>query len=113
MARGVKKLSARTAAARIKPGRHSDGAGLYPHDSKSGETLMRRWMFRFVWQGKVREMGLGPASTVSPARARELADAARRDVAESRNPIAAREATRKAQSSMPTFGQIADALASR
>lgn len=67
-------------------------------------------MFRFVWQGKVREMGLGPASTVPLARARELADVARRDVAEGRNPITAREATRKVQSAMPTFGQMADVV---
>ena len=108
MGRGVKKLSARTAATLMKPGRHSDGAGLYLHVSRTDETLRRRWMFRFVWQGKVREMGLGPASTVSLARARELADLARRDVAEGRNPITAREATRKVQSAMPTFGQMAD-----
>ncbi len=110
MGRGIKKLSARTAATLMKPGRHSDGAGLYLHISRTGETLRRRWMFRFVWQGKVREMGLGPASTVPLARARELADLARRDVAEGRNPITAREATRKVQSAMPTFGQMADAL---
>ena len=67
-------------------------------------------MFRFVWQGKVREMGLGAASTVPLARARELADVARRDVAEDRNPITAREHAREERAAKPTFGEIADAL---
>ena len=110
MVRSVKRLSARAAATLAKPGRHSDGAGLYLHVSRSGETLRRRWIFRFSWQGKVSEMGLGPASTVSLGRARELAEIARRNVADGRNPIEAREATKTVASAKPTFGQIADAF---
>ncbi len=60
MARGVKKLSARAAASLARPGRHSDGAGLYLHVSKNGDSLRRRWIFRFSWQGRVCEMGSDP-----------------------------------------------------
>lgn len=110
MARAIKRLSARTAATITRPGRHADGAGLYLFVSKSGDTLRRRWVFRYPWQGRIREMGLGSPHTVSLARARELADAARRELAEGRDPIATREAARAALAHKPTFGECADAL---
>jgi integrase len=74
------------------------------------EPLRRRWVFRYPWNGRVREMGLGPASTVPLARARELADIARRNVADGLDPIALREAQRGSLNDKPTFGEIADAL---
>lgn len=146
MARTIKKLSPRAVATLTKPGRHSDGAGLYlfisgnvfpralpansANSANSGaldvvpsrvpaanlansanpEPLRRRWVFRYPWNGRVREMGLGPASTVPLARARELADVARRNVADGLDPIALREAQRESLSDKPTFGEIADAL---
>jgi integrase len=110
MARAVKRLSARAAATITRPGRHADGAGLYLFVSKSGETLRRRWVFRYAWQGRVREMGLGSPQTVPLARARELADAARRELTDGRDPIASREAAREAFARVPTFGECADAL---
>ena len=57
--------------------------------------LRRRWLFRFTWQGKVREMGLGSATQTSLAEARAKAAEARREVAAGKNPIEAREAARK------------------
>lgn len=110
MARAVKRLSARAAATISRPGRHADGGGLYLFVSKNGESLRRRWIFRYPWQGRVREMGLGSPQTVSLARARELSDAARRELGEGRDPIASREAAREAIARKPTFGECADAL---
>jgi integrase len=110
LARAIKRLSARAVSTLTRPGRHADGAGLYLFVSKSGETLRRRWVFRYVWQGRVREMGLGSPLTVPLARARDLADVARRDLSEGRDPIAAREAARNALARKPTFGECADAL---
>src|SRR5215207_2085871 len=104
MARTSNKLKAKAVAALTKPGRHSDGNGLYLSiDGKGG----RRWVLLFTWHGRTREMGLGSGSTVSLARARELAADARRLVAEGKDPIAAR---RGDKAYVATFGTVADDL---
>lgn len=107
MARTANKLTARQVATISKPGRHSDGNGLYLSISTDGR---RRWVFRFTWAGKVVEMGLGSAGTVSLAEAREKATAARKLVDAGRNPIEARRDALALAASKPTFGQIADAF---
>ena len=81
MARKINRLNARTVATIEKPGRHADGAGLYLAISQDGSTLRRRWVFLFRWHGKLREMGLGGASTVPLAQARLLAAKWRAEVA--------------------------------
>jgi Arm DNA-binding domain len=86
------KLSARTVATLTKPGRHSDGGGLYLFISRDSKASRRRWVFRFAWAGKVREMGLGPVNGISLAEARTLAAAARSEVAKGCDPIEARDA---------------------
>lgn len=64
------KLSARAVATLAKPGRHSDGGGLYLNVTATGA---RSWIFMWKVAGKRREMGLGPARDVPLSRARELA----------------------------------------
>lgn len=61
-----------TAAAvkRAGPGRHADGNGLFLEVDKSGA---RRWLLRVVASGRRRDIGLGGASYVSLADARETA----------------------------------------
>jgi integrase len=105
----MNKLSARAVSALKKPGRHADGGGLYLSISPDGSR--RRWVFLFRWKtpggsgpGKLREMGLGSASTVTLAQARELATRARAVQASGINPLEARSAERK----IPTFGEMAD-----
>jgi integrase len=109
MARVLNRLSARSVQNLKDPGRHADGGGLYFSISPDGQR--RRWVFLFRWKspgstgrGKLREKGLGSAATVSLARARELAAAARAEVAAGRDPLAAR-ATERAK---PTFHQVAE-----
>src|SRR3954451_22731353 len=75
MARQTKRLSARSVATLAKPGRHSDGDGLYLVVDPSGA---KRWVFLFRWNGKLKEMGLGGLGSVSLAEARLLAADARR-----------------------------------
>ena len=70
MAKEVRKLSARGAATITKPGRHSDGGGLYLNVTETGA---RSWVFMWKVAGRRREMGLGSARDVPLARARELA----------------------------------------
>ncbi|MGB9014115.1 MAG: Arm DNA-binding domain-containing protein [Methylovirgula sp.] len=91
MARTQNRLSARAAATVAKPGRHSDGNGLYLVVDRSGA---RRWIFMFRWGGKLKELGLGGLSAVSLAKARDAAADARRLVKADTNPIQARRAAR-------------------
>lgn len=107
MARAVKKLSARSVTTITKPGRHSDGDGLYLVVDASGA---RRWLFMFRWQGKLKEMGLGSTGAVSLADAREAAGAARRQIHYGLNPIEARRQARADVAAGQTFGSFADAL---
>ncbi|WP_089173415.1 site-specific integrase [Bosea sp. AS-1] len=107
MARVLGKLSAKAVAALSKPGRHSDGGGLYLSISADGR---RRWVFFFAKGGKQREMGLGSARDVTLARARDLAAECRGHLAEGRDPIEARKRQRERDKPVPTFGEAADAL---
>ncbi|MEW6769467.1 MAG: integrase arm-type DNA-binding domain-containing protein [Pseudomonadota bacterium] len=83
-----------------KPGKYSDGRNLYLVVSQSGS---RKWVLRFTWRGKAKEMGLGSASTVSLADARDRAAAAHRTLQRGLNPIE----TRERGSVLPTFGEVA------
>lgn len=103
MGRETKRLNARTVATLTAPGRHADGGNLYLSISANGG---RRWIFLFRWNGRQVEMGLGSARDVSLARARELADAARAQLAEGINPLEQKRSER----AIPTFGEAADAL---
>jgi integrase len=78
------------------PGLHSDGGGLYLQISPSGA---RSWVFRFMLNGKRRDMGLGRAGDrdVTLAKARQKAAEARAAVAEGADPIAVRDAARAAE----------------
>ena len=84
-----------------KPGKYSDGGNLYLIVSANGS---RKWVLRFTWRGRAKEMGLGTPGTVSLADARERAASARRKIAQGLNPIDERKRT----SGVPTFGEMAD-----
>ena len=86
-----------------KAGKYSDGGNLYLIVSPSGS---RKWVLRFTWRGRAREMGLGSATVVSLADAREKAAAARRKLAQGLNPID----DRKRNDGIPTFGEMADSV---
>src|SRR6516162_5742660 len=84
-----------------KPGKYSDGGNLYLIVSPTGS---RKWVLRFTWRGKAREMGLGTPATVPLAEAREKAANARRMVARGLDPILERKRT----GGVPTFGEMVD-----
>jgi Arm DNA-binding domain len=105
-ARQSHKLSARTVGT-AKPGRYGDGNGLWLAVSPKGA---RKWVFRFTWQGRVTETGLGSCPAVSLAKAREKAAEARKLLASGINPIDARKAARQAQDGAKTFGEAAEAF---
>lgn len=113
MARQLHKLDAVTAKALNKPGRHSDGGGLYLKVRPDGR---RGWVFLFRWQGRTREIGLGPFLPVHAEKGCRydfvtLADA-RTKAAAMRVALAAGEDPAKATGkteAVPTFGEFADA----
>ena len=113
MAIALNRLNARQVQTIKEPGRHADGGGLYLVVDKSGA---RRWVFLFRWKatrtepgtGKLREMGLGSAISVSLAAAREAAARVREQLAAGVDPIAASRNARAA-ASVPTFGEVAEA----
>ena len=91
-----------------KPGRHCDGDGLYVYVAPAGT---KSWVQRIVVNGRRRDIGLGPYSTVSLAQARLLSADNRAAVAEGRDPLAerreAKEAARNPAASVPTFTEAA------
>jgi predicted Rdx family selenoprotein len=94
------KLTARKVET-AKPGKYSDGGNLYLIVSETGA---RKWVLRFTWRGRAKEMGLGSAASVPLADAREKAASARRKIAQGLNPIE----ERKRDGGIPNFGDLAD-----
>jgi integrase len=94
------KLTARKVET-AKPGKYSDGGNLYLIVSETGA---RKWVLRFTWRGRAKEMGLGSAASVPLIDAREKAASARRKIAQGLNPID----EQKRNGGIPTFGAMAD-----
>jgi len=70
-------------------GRYGDGGGLYLQVTATGT---KSWLFRYMLNGKAREMGLGAVPLVPLAEAREKAIQARRQVKAGIDPLDARQA---------------------
>lgn len=66
----LNKLSA-TKLKSTKPGKYSDGGGLWYHKREDGGA---QWFLRLTIHGRRREMGLGSAQFVTLKEARELAE---------------------------------------
>ena len=91
MAQGINRLAARTAEAVKKQGLVADGSRRYLQVGKSGA---KSWLYRFMLNGRAREMGLGSLRAVSLASTREKAARCRSLLAEGVDPIEARKAER-------------------
>jgi len=70
---------------------YADGGGLY---LRIGPTGAKSWVYRFMRQGKRRDMGLGPLHVVSLADARVRAAECRKQRLDGKDPLAAREQER-------------------
>ena len=82
---------------RAKPGRHSDGEGLYLLVAPSGG---KSWMLRIVHDGRRRDLGLGSATILSLAEARDRSRGLRKATKLGGDPIAVRD---KERTTIPTF----------
>ena len=88
-----------------KPGKYGDGHGLRLIVRDDGT---RSWVFRFMLNGRSREMGLGPLHTISLARARELATNYRGQLLEGIDPIDERRRVRATTFDRKTFRYCAE-----
>src|SRR6476661_8218943 len=90
------KLTALEVTRRERPGRYSDGHGLWLQVSSSGT---KAWLFRYMIDGRARHMGLGPLHTVAPAEARIRARQARQLILDGKDPIEVKYEAREARRS--------------
>jgi len=72
-------------------GMYHDGGGLYLQVSAAGA---KSWIYRFMLDGRAREMGLGPLNVISLAEARKRAAECRKSRLDGIDPIEARRAQR-------------------
>jgi integrase len=104
----MRKLTVLEVANQKRPGRYSDGGGLYLNVSATGS---KSWLFRYKRDGKGHWMGLGSIETYSLQEARERARWARQLVGGQRDPIAekrtAQAALRVTELRSMTFRQAA------
>ena len=77
-----------------EPGRYGDGNGLYLQVARGGT---KSWVFRFMLNGRAREMGLGPVELVSLAEARNAVTECRKLLLNRIDPIEHRKAERVRQ----------------
>jgi integrase len=90
----LNRLTDKTVKAATEQGRYADGGGLYLQVSKWGT---KAWLFRYMTDGKARQMGLGSVDTFSLKEARERARTARQMLADGIDPIEHRLAERDAR----------------
>lgn len=103
MARSINKLTPLHVKKLSKPGLHGDGNGLYLNVSESGA---KSWRIVYMLRGKRRELGIGRASDVTLAAAREKAAEAKRLLSAGDDP---KEVWRRKHDlqRMHTFGEVA------
>ena len=102
MSRPQNKLKAIQVTADLKPGRYSDGGGLY----LVVDERRRRWVFRYTRNRKTTDLGLGSVNgtkAVSLKSARKKAGALRQALADGLDPRAVH-----LKEEIPNFGDFAD-----
>jgi integrase len=81
------QLTTRKVTTAKEPGYYGDGGGLYLQVSKTGTKINKSWIFRFMLNGKARDMGLGRFPDFTLKQARERARENRRLLADGIDPI--------------------------
>lgn len=94
------RLTASVIRSLKKPGRHSDGDGLF---LVVGRTGSQSWVCRIQKDGRRRDIGLGSAKKVSLALARERAGRVRSQMEAGIDPIF----ERRKEAGVPTFREAA------
>jgi integrase len=107
--RTLNRLSNLKVARAKQAGMYADGGGLYLRVAEGGS---KQWIFRYVANGRLRDMGVGPCHTLTLAEARERATEARKLRLEGIDPIehkkARRAAVAAAEAKAMTFKQCTE-----
>jgi integrase len=93
MARTLNRLSAFKVEKAKRPGLYADGGGLYLRVAEGGS---KQWIYRYVTNGRARDMGIGPVRVFTLAEARERAREASKLRYEGLDPIAHKHAQKAA-----------------
>lgn len=114
MAKEINKLDVLTVSKQSKQGRYADGNGLYLQVTATGN---KSWLFRYMRDGKAREMGLGTISTLSLKDARKKAGDLRALLLDGKDPLGERQAKviaiKKAKAKSKTFSECVDLYLAR
>ncbi|MFP3344375.1 integrase arm-type DNA-binding domain-containing protein [Halomonas sp. SIMBA_159] len=97
--KGVQKLVRES-----NPGMTNDGDGLYLKIGKGGGAS---WIYRFRWNSKLRDMGLGSYVDIPLSEARDLASEQRKLVKQGIDPLSAREQKADTEARPVTFTHCA------
>jgi len=89
MARPLHRLTARKVETAKAPGMYCDGGSLYMRIAPGGS---KQYVFRYIRNGKLHDMGIGPTHTLSLAEARERATEARKLLLDGVDPLASKRA---------------------
>jgi integrase len=109
--RSLNRLTSLKVARAKRPGMYADGGSLYLRVAEGGS---KQWVFRYVVNGRLRDMGIGPTHThtLTLAEARERATEARKLRLDGIDPIAHKRARvaalRAADAKAMTFKQCAE-----
>jgi integrase len=109
--RPLNKLTDLEVKKRKAPGWMSDGGCLFVRVSAPEHGGSKRFVFRYTFGGRKREMGLGDANSVPLAEARDAAKAARGLIRAGTDPIRERQAAKAAAAAKverPTFGDCVE-----
>jgi integrase len=90
MVRTTGRLTALRVERTKAPGMYADGGGLYLQVTEGGAS----WIYRYMLDGRAREMGLGPLALYVLSEARALAQEARKLRHQGIDPIEARRAAK-------------------
>jgi integrase len=93
MARPLNRLTNLKVRSAKKPGMYADGGSLYLRVAEGGS---KQWIFRYVVNGRLRDMGIGPEHTLTLAEAREKARDARKLLLDDIDPIDSKRARKAA-----------------
>jgi integrase len=111
VARTLNRLSALKVQRAKNPGMYADGGSLYLRVAEGGS---KQWIFRYVTNGRMRDMGIGPAHILTLQEAREKAREANKLRLEGIDPIAHKRARlaalRAADAKQMTFRQCGEAF---
>jgi integrase len=107
MARATNKLSAQGVKFETRPGRHSDGDGLYLQVEPGGS---KSWVFMWKRAGKRTAMGLGRYPDTGLADARDKAEGARKNLGAGRDPLLHARKEVEREEAEPTFAGAAEAF---